>query len=128
MAYGVVLNLIYEHLDRRYVDYDVAENIVHKQKNVERSRLTESSTSNLLSRKRSQAKDSSLPVFIDLTMDTPKIRSVTEHQTGSKRRCRGSEIISHSQSNSHAGSCLAKLLSVSGPPSLVITKFFILKK
>ncbi|KAL9319902.1 hypothetical protein ACSQ67_011741 [Phaseolus vulgaris] len=83
--------------------------------NVGTSRLTDNSTlpSKLLSRKRSQDTDSSLPVgssssspeFIDLSMDTPK--------TGSKRRCCGSETISHSQSNFQAGSSSANLSSVS---------------
>lgn len=111
-------------LDHGDDDDEVAENIVHKGKDMGSSRVTDNSIlpSNLLSRKRSQATNSSLPVnsssstseFVDLTMDTPKIRSIKEHQTGSKRRCCGSESSSHSQSNSRAGLSLAYLSSVSG--------------
>ncbi|KAK7387161.1 hypothetical protein VNO78_27713 [Psophocarpus tetragonolobus] len=115
-----------EHLDNEDVDYEVAENIVpNKGGNVGSSRVTENSTlhSNLLSRKRSQDTDSTLTVnsssssleVVDLTMDTLKVRSVTEHQTGSKRRCCGSGSISHSQSNSQAGSSSANLSCLSGP-------------
>ncbi|WVY95151.1 hypothetical protein V8G54_034239 [Vigna mungo] len=103
------------HLDQEDVDYDDAENIVHKGENVGTSRLTDNSTlpSKLLSRKRSQDTSSSLLVgsssssseLIDLTMDTPKM--------GSKRRCCGSETISHSQSNFHEGPSSANLSSVS---------------
>ncbi|RDX63242.1 hypothetical protein CR513_58352, partial [Mucuna pruriens] len=116
-----------ENLDHEDDDYEVVKNIVHKGKNVGSSRIADNSSlpSNLLSRKRNQATDSSLPVnsssstpkFVDLTMDSPKNKSVTEHQTGSKRRCCGSESISHSQSNSQAGSSSANLSSVSGQPS-----------
>lgn len=113
-----------EDLDHRDDDYEVAKNFVHKGNDEGSSRVTDNSTlpSNLWSRKRSQVMDSSLPVnsssstpkFVDLTMDTPKIRSVMEHQTGSKRRCCGSESSSHSQSTSQAGSSSANLSSVSG--------------
>ncbi|KAG4923792.1 DNA-dependent metalloprotease WSS1 [Glycine soja] len=113
-----------ENLDHEDVDYEVAENIVHKGENVGSSRQTDNSTlpSNLLCRKRSQDTNSSLPVksssstseFVDLTMDTPKSRPDKEHQTGPKRRCGGSESFSHSQSNYQAGSSSANLSSVSG--------------
>jgi len=102
------------HLDKEDVDYDDAENIVHKGENVGTSRLPDNSTlpSKLLSRKRSQDTSSSLlgsssssSELIDLTMDTPK--------RGSKRSCCGSETISHSQSNFHEGPSSANLSSVS---------------
>ncbi|KAL2322800.1 hypothetical protein Fmac_027179 [Flemingia macrophylla] len=116
-----------ENLDYVDVDGEADGNTVHKGKDVQSLTLTDNSTlpTNMLSRKRSQATDSSLPVnssysspeFVDLTMDSPKIRSGMDYQSGSKRRCCESENISHSQSNSQAASTSANLSSVSGPLS-----------
>ncbi|KAL2322803.1 hypothetical protein Fmac_027182 [Flemingia macrophylla] len=50
-------------------------------------------------------------------MDSPKIRSCMNYQSGSKRRCCESENISHSQSNSQVASTSGNLSSVSGPLS-----------
>ncbi|KAK7305234.1 hypothetical protein VNO77_43136 [Canavalia gladiata] len=107
-----------EHLDHEDVTDEFTENIVNKGKNVGNSKLAVSST--LPSRKRSRAMDSNLPVkssmaskFVDLT---PKVGSVIEHQTGSRRRS-GIESIPHSKSNFRAGSSSAKSSGPSAPPS-----------
>lgn len=79
----MVVNL-FEHFD----DYEVAEKIIHKEKNVGSSRLIDNSTLDKNLWKRSGTSlpvnySTSTPVFTYLTMHTPKIGSV------SRQRCSG---------------------------------------
>lgn len=108
-----------DNSDHEDVNDESAENLVNKKIIVGTSRLTDNSTLPLdpTSRKRSRDKDSSLPVhsssipkYVDLTMDTPKKGCVNGHQTGSQQRSSGLENILHSQ----AGSTSKNLPSSSG--------------
>ncbi|CAL0317348.1 unnamed protein product [Lupinus luteus] len=103
-----------EPSDYEDVNYESAENLVHKGGNMGKSRLTNNSIppSELISRKRCHVMDSSLlanssstPKFVDLTMGSPKIVDLT----GSQGRSFGIESISHSHSGSQAGPSSANI-------------------
>ncbi|OIW19821.1 hypothetical protein TanjilG_24524 [Lupinus angustifolius] len=103
-----------EPSDYEDVNYESAENLVHKGGNMGKSRLTNNyiPPSELIPRKRSRVMDSSVlanssstPNFVDLTMGSPK----SVNLTGSQGRSFGIESISHSHSGSQAGSSSANI-------------------
>ncbi|XP_057723108.1 uncharacterized protein LOC130938044 [Arachis stenosperma] len=116
-----------EASDHEDFNFEPAENIERKGKNVGSSRLRDNSSLplDLKSQKRSRVMDSSLldcssstPKYVDLTMDAPQIGSIIEQCTVTQGRgVGGLESISHSESNSRIGSTSANIPSSSTPLS-----------
>ncbi|QHN78518.1 DNA-dependent metalloprotease [Arachis hypogaea] len=116
-----------EASDHEDFNFEPAENIERKGKNVGSSRLRDNPSLplDLKSQKRSRVMDSSLldcssstPKYVDLTTDAPQIGSIIEQCTVTQGRgVGGLESISHSESNSRIGSTSANIPSSSTPLS-----------